>query len=129
MHSFCLLVNSSPVDSSSAYTAFRFAESIIKLQHKLNGIFFYQDGIHNTNQFANMPSDELNLQQKWAELSRQYAIPMQVCITAANRRGIISQQDAEDNDTTHFNLSFPFESAGLGELIQMMADSDRVVQF
>ncbi|WP_438863148.1 sulfurtransferase complex subunit TusD [Neptunicella sp.] len=129
MYSFCLLVNSSPIDSSSAYSAYRFAESVLQLNHTLNGIFFYQAGIHNTNKLANMASDELNLYQKWLGLSQQHQIPMQVCITAANRRGIISEQDAEDIDSVHFNLSAPFESAGLGELIQMMAKSDRVVQF
>lgn len=129
MYSFCLLVNSSPIDSSSAYSAYRFAESVLKLKHQLNGVFFYQAGIHNTNQLTNVATDELNLHQKWVALSQQHQIPMQVCITAANRRGVISQQDAEDMDTNHFNLSAPFESAGLGELIQMMANSDRVVQF
>jgi tRNA 2-thiouridine synthesizing protein D len=129
MASFSLLITKPPFDQQDAYSAYRFAMSAVKLKHVINGIFFYQAGVHNSNSFQSGHSDELDLHQAWVTLSTAHNIPLLVCVTAANRRGVINQQDAEDHDLTHFNLNPPFTEVGLGDLVELLNISDRVIQF
>ncbi|MFT5675382.1 MAG: tRNA 2-thiouridine synthesizing protein D [Paraglaciecola sp.] len=129
MASFSLLITKPSFDKQNAYSAYRFAMSAIKLKHVINGIFFYQAGVHNSNSFQSGHSDELDLHQAWVTLSITHNIPLLVCVTAANRRGIINQQDAEDIDIAHFNLTPPFTEVGLGDLVGLLNVSDRVIQF
>ena len=129
MKSFSLLITSAPFDSGIAYTAYKFAESLCAMGHQLNGVFFYQAGVHHANNLLSVAADETNLHQLWTELANQHQFPLYTCVTAANRRGILSQQDADDNDKTHFNLAAPFQQVGLGEWITLSNQSDRVVQF
>jgi tRNA 2-thiouridine synthesizing protein D len=129
MASFSLLITKAAFEQQHAYSAYRFAVAALALQHKINGIFFYQAGVHNSNAFQTGHSDELNLHQKWIGLANSHRIPLLVCVTAANRRGIINQQDAEDLDMHHFNLSPPFTEVGLGDLLELLNASDRVLQF
>jgi tRNA 2-thiouridine synthesizing protein D len=129
MASFSLLITKAAFDQQDAYSAYRFAVSALKLHHEIHGIFFYQAGVHNSNAFQTGHSDELNLHQKWLALAKTHSIPLLVCVTAANRRGIINQQDALDLDIQHFNLTPPFTEVGLGELVELLNTSDRVLQF
>jgi tRNA 2-thiouridine synthesizing protein D len=129
MASFSLLITKPSFDAQDAYSAYRFAVAALKLQHRLKGIFFYQAGVHNSNAFQTGHSDELNLHQKWLALAKTHNVPLLVCVTAANRRGIINQQDAVELDIEHFNLSAPFTEVGLGDLVELLNASDRVLQF
>jgi tRNA 2-thiouridine synthesizing protein D len=129
MASFSLLITKAAFDQQDAYSAYRFALSVIKLGHQLKGIFFYQSGVHNSNAFQSGHSDELNLYNCWQTLAEEHDIPLLVCVTAANRRGIINQEDATDLDIEHFNLAAPFTEVGLGDLVELMNDSDRLIQF
>ena len=126
---FALLVTHSPFDHQSAYSAYRFCQACIENGHSVNGVFFYQQGVANSNRFQRGHSDEINLYQKWCMLHEQHQVPLQVCVTAANRRGIINQQDAQDLDIDHYNLTAPFEEVGLGDLMTLMNNADRTVQF
>ena len=130
MASFTLLVTAPPLDSQCAYTAYRFARSIChNSQHKLDSVFFYQAGVLNSSAFQAVSSDEMNLLEKWQSLATNFAVPLQVCVTAADRRGIMNRQDAEEIDSAHFNLQSPFSEVGLGELAHLLQSSDKLVQF
>ena len=126
---FTLLVTHSPFDTQSSYSAYRFGLAAIENGHEINGVFFYQSGVNNSNRFQSGHSDEINMYEKWCQLNKVSGVPLQVCVTAANRRGIINQQDAEDLDISHFNLAEPFEEVGLGDLISLINQADRTVQF
>lgn len=129
MASFSLVVTHPPLDHQHAYSAYRFAMAVLKSGHSLQGVFFYQAGVLNSNNFQTGQSDEFNLYQAWVSLSREHNIPLLVCVTAANRRGIINQQDAMELDKVHFNLNSPFTEVGLGDLVELLHSSDRVIQF
>lgn len=129
MSKFSLLVTSSPIDSQSSYSAYRFALAAVQNQHQVLGVFFYQSGVLNANGFQVMLSDDASMLSTWKEFSKEYSIPLKVCVTAANRRGVITSEDAKDADLEHFNLYSPFESVGLGELIELTTQCDRLVQF
>lgn len=129
MATFTLLVTQSPFDRQASYSALRFAMAAVESGHVVNGVFFYQSGVNNSNSFQSGHSDELNMFQKWCDFHEQHQVPLQVCVTAANRRGIINAEDAKDLDIQHFNLSAPFEEVGLGDLMELMNSADRTIQF
>ncbi len=130
MASFSIVVTSPPLDSQGAYSAYRFIDAAIKTGHTVSGVFFYQAGVLNGSFFQSVLSDELDLAKKWQSLGEQFEIPLQVCVTAANRRGILSSEDVRENkDFADFNLKPPFISVGLGELITQINQADRTIQF
>ena len=130
MAGFSILVTSPPLESQGAYSAIRFIEAAIDAGHKIVGVFFYQAGVLNASYFQTPLSDELDIGQKWQALGNDKGIPLQVCVTAANRRGILSKQDVEqDKDFADFNLKPPFISVGLGELVTQITQADRTIQF
>jgi tRNA 2-thiouridine synthesizing protein D len=129
MANISILITSAPAAAQNAHSALRFAQTVQASEHQLQGIFFYQDGVLNASNLLITASDEFNLYQAWVDLAQQHNCPLLVCVTAATKRGVLSQLDAQENDKTNFNLSAPFESVGLGELAVLMRDSDRLVQF
>lgn len=130
MANFSIVVTSPPLDSQGAYSAYRFIQAALASGHAIVGVFFYQSGVLNGSYFQTVLSDERDLAQKWQSLANSQNVPLQVCITAANRRGILSKQDAEqDKDYSDFNLKSPFVSVGLGELVTQINQADRTIQF
>jgi tRNA 2-thiouridine synthesizing protein D len=129
MSSFTLLVTSAPFSQQNAYSAYRFALAAVQLKHTVNGIFFYQSGTLNGSSLQITPSDEFDLYAAWQKLSREFQVPLMVCVSAASKRGITTADDARDSDNPHFSLTSPFESVGLGELAVLINNSDRLIQF
>ncbi|WP_340678004.1 sulfurtransferase complex subunit TusD [Paraglaciecola sp.] len=129
MANISILITSAPSSSQHVHSALRFAQTVQASEHKLLGIFFYHDGVLNANELQTTASDEFNLYQAWVDLAQQHHCPLLVCVTAASKRGVLSQLDAQENDKVNFNLAPPFQSVGLGDLAQLMCDSDRLLQF
>jgi tRNA 2-thiouridine synthesizing protein D len=129
MSSFTLLVTSAPFSQQNAYSAYRFALAAVQSKHSINGIFFYQSGTLNGSGLQITPSNEFDLYTAWGKLSQEYQVPLMVCVSAATKRGITTAEDAQDSDNSHFSLTTPFESVGLGELATLISISDRLVQF
>ena len=50
-------------------------------------------------------------------------------MSAALRRGIVDQQEAGQLALDHFNVKAPFVLSGLGQLAELSAGCDRLVQF
>jgi tRNA 2-thiouridine synthesizing protein D len=129
MANISLLVMSAPTASQNAQSALRFAQTVAKSEHNLSGIFFYLEGVYNANCLQINVADETSLFASWCALAEDYSCPLLVCVTAASKRGILSEVDAQDNDIHHFNLKLPFQSVGLGEFAKLLHASDRLIQF
>ncbi|MDF2177607.1 sulfurtransferase complex subunit TusD [Aliiglaciecola sp. CAU 1673] len=126
MANFTLVVTSPPFDNQGSESALSFADALLAKGHMLNGVFFYQAGVHHANGWQTPPNDEMNPFKRWSALASQYRFPLHVCITAANRRGLLE----EDNEVVEgHNLLSPFLASGLGQLVELCEDCDRVVQF
>lgn len=90
-------------------------------------MFFYLSGTDNANAFHTPPGDEANWYERWTEFHSQSQVPLHVCVTAAAKRGVIGAEDAQQHQVQP-NLTSPFQASGLGELIKLISQSDRVVQ-
>jgi tRNA 2-thiouridine synthesizing protein D len=129
MMQYGLLVMGAPYSSPAPHSALRFAHAVLARGHQLAGVFFYHEGIHNASSLMAPPQDELNLRDAWVELNQQHSIPLDVCIAAALRRGLMNESEAQRHGKQTFNLSPPFELTGLGQLLELQHRVDRFITF
>lgn len=115
---FAIQINSSPYQSSASLTAFRFATAVLAQNHEIFRIFFYHDGIYHALKSANPPDDEFSLFKNWSELAQKHDVDLVVCISAAQRRGLIGG-----------NVADGFRLGGLGQLLEATILADRFLVF
>jgi len=126
---FTVVVSSGPYGSQGASSAYQFCASALKSGHQVAGVFFYQDGVLNASQLVSPASDEVNLPELWANLATEHQFPLEVCVSASLRRGIVNEVEADQLSLAQFNLRAPFVLSGLGQLAELSAAADKVVQF
>lgn len=124
-----LLVMGAPYTSPAPHSALRFAHAVLAQGHRLSGVFFYHEGVHNASSLMAPPQDELNLREAWIELHQAHEVPLDVCIAAALRRGVMNAAEAKRHGKTSFNLEAPFELTGLGQLLTLQQRCDRLITF
>lgn len=129
MMQYGLLVMGAPYSSPAPHSALRFAHAAIARGHRLAGVFFYHEGVHNASSLMTPPQDELNLNEAWFELHRLHDVQLDVCIAAALRRGLMSESEAQRHGKQVFNIEKPFELTGLGQLLELQQRSDRFITF
>jgi len=126
---FAIQVNSSPNDSNAGYSAFQFIKAAIKMNHEVFRVFFYQEGIYHAFRYSTPPDDELQMTKKWTELANQNGIDLVICISAAQRRGLLSCDQAKRIDKKDNDLAEGFKISGLGQLIEATLLADRYIVF
>ncbi|MCG7585638.1 sulfurtransferase complex subunit TusD [Photobacterium sp. OFAV2-7] len=126
---YVLVLDGPAYGTQAARSAFQFAEALIEQGHRLSRVFFYQDGVHNGSSLSAPASDEFDLVAGWQQLAKAHQVELQTCVAAALRRGIVSEQEAQQNTLPGHNLAPGFEQAGLGGLAEAMLTADRVIQF
>ncbi|AQS36251.1 sulfur relay protein TusD/DsrE [Shewanella psychrophila] len=129
MSKFIIQVNGAAYSSSASYNAYQFSRAALESGHEIVRVFFYQDGVFNTSSLNSPASDEFDLTRAWIELSEKYRLELVNCVSAALRRGIISETEAKENQASHWNMHAPFTMGGLGELVTGLESADRLVSF
>lgn len=126
---YALVVNGPAYGNQTSRSAYQFASALIEEGHVLQRVFFYQDGVLNGSALTAPASDEFDLVAAWQALAKMHNVELQTCVAAALRRGIVSEQEAEQNQLPAANLADGFEQAGLGGLAEVMLTADRLIQF
>lgn len=126
---FSIVVYSSPYSSEAARTALQFSKAVIHQGHEIYRLFFFGDGVQNANRFSVTPQDELNIQQEWNSLVTENGIDAVVCVTSALRRGVLDADGAKRHGKDSVSILDGFAIAGLGQLVDAAANSDRVINF
>lgn len=126
---FSLLILGGPYTSQSINTALRFAKAAIENKHTIYRAFFYHDGIYAANSLITPPQDEANIPEQWAQLAKQHNIDLVVCVASALKRGVLNSQEAQRYEKKAHNLHDKFDISGLGQLVDAMTISDRMVSF
>ncbi|BDM64322.1 sulfurtransferase TusD [Shewanella sp. NFH-SH190041] len=129
MSKFIIQVNGSVYGNSAGYHACRFARAALESGHQVIRVFFYQDGVTHSNSLLAPASDEFNQYDQWCQLAEQYSIELVNCVSAALRRGMLSAQEASENQQAHWNVTAPFTMGGLGELVTGIEQADRLICF
>ncbi|KJF81374.1 sulfurtransferase complex subunit TusD [Photobacterium angustum] len=126
---YAIVVNGPAYGNQTSRSAYQFASALIAEGHVLQRVFFYQDGVLNGSALTAPASDEFELVAAWQTLAKTHNVELQTCVAAALRRGIVSEQEAEQNQLPAANLADGFEQSGLGGLAEVMLTADRVIQF
>ncbi len=122
-------VNRPAYGHNNSFQALSFAKAAIEQGHQILSVFFYKDGVLSTNQLNSPASDEFDLTQAWQDFGSSNQVPLINCVSAALRRGVLSETEANENQQVHWNLSSPFIMGGLGELVTNIEQADRVICF
>ena len=126
---YTLLVHGAPASSQSCHSALAFAQAAISRGHVIGRVFFFRDAVHAAAELAVYRQDEIDLHSEWKEIALQHGIEMVVCISAALARGVLDKNESERYDRAAYTTSSPFELSGLGQLVDGMVNTDRIVSF
>ena len=124
-----IAVNEGPYTHQASDTAYNFTKAAIEAGHEIVRVFFYHDGVNNATRLTVPPQDDRNLQQQWSELGKANNLDMVVCIAAAQRRGILDEDEAKRQGKDANNIAEGFRISGLGQLIDAGINADRMITF
>ncbi|MDH5798004.1 MAG: sulfurtransferase complex subunit TusD [Paracoccaceae bacterium] len=124
-----IVISEGPYTHQAADTAFHFAKNAIEKGHEVPRVFFYHDGVNVSTRLSIPPQDERHLQENWTSLAKDHGIDLVVCIAAAQRRGLLDENEASRQAKDAHNIADGFRISGLGQLIEMGIQTDRLVTF
>ena len=121
-----VVVTTPPYDNLTT-TTIGIIKAAIANQITVVGVFFYQTGVLNAAKYFSMPSDEFQISDEWQQLAEQHNVPLHLCSTAAEKHGLMSEHiHDKDNELSLINQYFTI--SGLGELVELTNDADKVVK-
>ena len=126
---FNILVLGALYNSQSGYSAWRFVNAAVDAGQQVSQVFFYQDAVAQANRLSNPLSDEFDPVSSWQAFAEKHNTKLRVCIAAAERRGVMSDELANELKSLNGNLADGFEIAGLGAWQEATLSSDRLVTF
>jgi tRNA 2-thiouridine synthesizing protein D len=126
---FAIQINSSPYQSNAGYTAYQFIEAALSMGHQVFRVFFYHDGIYHAFKYATPPDDELQFTALWSGLVKRHQLDLVVCISAAQRRGLLHSDEAKRQGKLNCDLAEGFRISGLGQLVEAMLEAVGFIVF
>lgn len=124
-----IMVSEGPYTHEAADTAYNFTKAVLEKGHEVYRVFFYHDGVNVGTRLGVPPQDDRNITAKWTELAEQYDLDLVVCVAAAQRRGLLDDDEAKRHGKDASNIAPKFHISGLGQLIEAGIQSDRLVAF
>jgi tRNA 2-thiouridine synthesizing protein D len=114
---FGVLIKDGPYTHQAMDSAYNFILAALESGHEIQGVFFYNEGVCNTCGTMEPPRDERNIKNLLLGLNEK-GIRLIVCVAAGKRRGLVSQ-----------TVSCAGEISGLGQLLELCIESDRMITF
>jgi tRNA 2-thiouridine synthesizing protein D len=126
---FAIMVSEGPYTHQATDSAYQFAKAAIAKGHEISRVFFYHDGVNNGTRLTVPPQDDRHIVNRWADLATQNNIDLVICIAAAQRRGLLDENEAKRQGKDANNIAPGFRISGLGQLVEAGIQSDRLVVF
>lgn len=126
---FGVVVSEGPYTHQAADSAYHFVKTALDKGHEVPRVFFYHDGVNVSTRLSVPPQDERHIQNNWTALAQEHGIDLVVCIAAAQRRGLLDENEATRQGKDANNIADGFRISGLGQLIEMGIQTDRLVTF
>lgn len=127
--SYTLVITGAPYASQAPQTALSFAHALVERGHSIDRVFLYGDAVLLASALTAPPSDEPDWTGAWCDFLVSHQVPAIACIASALRRGIVDKTEQGRYELAAHNLADPFILAGLGEWVEGMNQSDRVIRF
>jgi tRNA 2-thiouridine synthesizing protein D len=126
---FAIMVSEGPYTHQATDSAYQFAKAAIAKGHEITRVFFYHDGVNNGTRLTVPPQDDRHIVNRWSEIATQHNIDLVICIAAAQRRGLLDENEAKRQGKDANNIAPGFRISGLGQLVEAGIQSDRLVVF
>lgn len=126
---FAIQINTSPYQSNAGLTAYQFINAALAQGHEIFRVFFYREGIYHAFKYTTPPDDERHFTSQWSQLAKRYHIDLVVCISAAQRRGLLCSDEAKRQGKTDDDLAEGFRISGLGQWVEATLEADRFIVF
>jgi tRNA 2-thiouridine synthesizing protein D len=126
---YVVQINAGPQASNAGLIAYRFIQAALEHNHSVLQVFFYQEGIRHALRYALPPDDEYNMPVLWSQLAREHGIDLVVCISAAQRRGLLCLDEARRQGLEAEFAADGFRIAGLGQWLDATLSADRCLVF
>lgn len=126
---FGILVNEGPYTHQAADSAYHFTEAALRAGHEIVRVFFYHDGVNNGTRLAVPPQDDRNVSERWSALADEFGVELILCVAAAQRRGLLDDEEAKRAGKDSNNMAAGFQISGLGQLIDAGIQADRLIVF
>ena len=126
---FNVLVTGGVYSSQSGYSALQFCKAAYAAGHTISQVFFYRDAVSQASRLTVPLGDEFNAVDQWQAFYQATNTPLVVCVSAAERRGVLNADQADEFAKDSDNLAPCFDVQGLGALHDASLDSDRTVTF
>lgn len=126
---FSLVITGAPHSSNAAYSALRFAKTALENGHRIYRVFLQGDGVLCASSLGQAPQDLLDVPALWQTLATEHRLDIVVCVSSALKRGILNEREAKRYGKSHFNISHSMDLSGLGQLMDAIQQSDRVITF
>ena len=126
---FAIMINEGPYTHQATDTAYLFARAALAKGHEVTRVFFYHDGVNNATRLTAPPQDDRHIVNRWSELAKSHNLDLVVCIAAAQRRGLMDENEAKRQGKNADNIALGFRISGLGQLVEAGIQSDRLVVF
>ena len=126
---FNVLITGGVYSSQSGYSALQFCKAAVAAEHTISHVFFYRDAVTQASHLTVPLDDEFNAVEQWQQFNQQTKTPLVVCVSAAERRGVLNDQQAQEFAKECSNLADGFTVEGLGALHDASLSADRTVTF
>lgn len=126
---YVIQVNASPYQSNAGNSAYQFVVAALAAGHEVVQVFFYHEGIYQALKYALPPDDEIQTSARWSGLAKAYPLDLLVCISAAQRRGLLALDEARRQGKHDDDLAEGFRIGGLGQLLEATLKADRFIVF
>ncbi len=120
MTSFAVLIEGPVLQGQSFVSALRFMQQALAANQSINSVFLYREAVLAASALIDLPSDEQNLSDTLRQFCHSHQIPLLFCITAAEKRGVCSNE---------IKPAQGYTAAGLAEFAMRLAQVDKLVQF
>jgi tRNA 2-thiouridine synthesizing protein D len=126
---FSILINEGPYTHQASDSAYHFTEAALRAGHEIVRVFFYHDGVYNGTRLSVPPQDDRNVSERWTTLGQEHSLELILCVAAAQRRGMLDEDEAKRAGKDSNNIAPGFEISGLGQLIDAGIQADRLIVF
>lgn len=126
---FGIVVSEGPYTHQASDSAYNFVKAALAEGHKVSRVFFYHDGVNVGTRLSVPPQDDRQIQAQWTALGKEHDLDLVICIAAAQRRGLLDQNEADRQGKDANNIADGFRISGLGQLIEMSIQADRTITF
>jgi tRNA 2-thiouridine synthesizing protein D len=126
---YSLLVLSPPVSGHGSRTAAAFARAVLARGHSIHRVFFLDKGTLTSAGNSVLPQDEADAAADWEALHTEHGVDLEICISSALKYGMLDEAEAARHERPHATIKPAFTVAGLGQLVDACANSDRLITF